>query len=329
MSEELQRILQEENLFKLLKLKTTATSEEIKTSYKKLMRQVHPDRFQDAAKKEQAEVAFKRLGLAFQTLKDPLARKDYERLLKKSGVILDDDPFHAKSGSSTSASPSTSKSTSSSSSSAPPNPIRKTAPFQRTEPSRSARPRTAKTAPFDEDDKKRKVREEQAEKHYQSGRGFESKNQMDDAVREYKEALRLANHVARYHSRLGLALDKKGWGGYAQAEFKVALHFDPTDSLALKHYQPTQGKNTRQGFKFLSFFKGNKSQRLGDILIELGYLDKSQLQQTLKLQQDEKLLLGELLIRKKFVKPEQLAQALIHQAELYEENDDKKDGKKS
>lgn len=314
MSAELKRILQEENLFKLLNLKTTATSEDVQSSYKKLMRQVHPDRFQSAADKTSAEMAFKRLGIAFQTLKDPLSRKDYERFLRKSGAILDDDPFTAKTDASSP--PKSSPPKKSPSKPKPQSPLKKRE--ARAQPPK--RP-VSKTAPFNENDKQRKLREEQAEKHYLKGRDFERVNDFDEAVREYKESLRLANHVARYHSRLGLALEQKGWGGYAQAEFKVALHFDPTDLLALKHYQPTQGKNTRQGFKLLSFFKGAKPQRLGDILVKMGYIEKSQLQQTLKQQQDEKLLLGELLIRKKFLKPEQLAQALIHQAELFDEEE--------
>lgn len=158
---------------------------------------------------------------------------------------------------------------------------------------------------------------EQAEKHYAAGRDFERKNQMDDAIKEYQEAIRLKKGVAQYHSRLGLALEKKGWTGYAQAEYKVALHFDPTDQLALKSYKPTAGTGQAKGagFKFLNIFRGDKGMRIGDILIQLGHLNKEQLQKALKQQSDEKLLLGEILIRMKYIKPEHLAQALIHQAD--------------
>ncbi len=45
----------------------------------------------------------------------------------------------------------------------------------------------------------------------------------------YKEAV--------YHSYLGLALLKKGWDGYAQAEFKIALTHNPKESVALYYYQ--------------------------------------------------------------------------------------------
>lgn len=300
MSAELKRILHEENLFKILSLDLSASTEDVNKSYKKIMRQVHPDRFIEPTQREQAEMAFKRVGLAFETLKDPLSRKDYERTLNRADFSTATPPAST------------------------PRPAQPRSSDPREQKVREQKAKVSQTGPLNDDDQKQKLREEQAEKHYQNGRGFETKNNMDEAIREYKEAIRLANTVARYHSRLGFALDKKGWTGYAQAEFKVALHFDPTDVLALKHYQPTHGKNTRQGFKLLSFFKGSKPERLGDILIKLGYLDKAQLQQTLKAQQDENLLLGELLIRKKFVKPEQLAQALIHQAEIFEQQQDGK-----
>jgi len=48
------------------------------------------------------------------------------------------------------------------------------------------------------------------------------------------------------------------------------------------------------------------------------------LQMALKQQGDEKLLLGEILIRKRFIKPEHLAQALIHQAEVLEKQEQEK-----
>lgn len=288
MSAELQRILQEENLFKILNVTTEASTEEIRAAYKKLVRQVHPDRFVDADEKSQAEAAFKRIGVAYDTLQDPLMRKTYERTVS-----------YTSPASSTASSSAASKS----------GPVGAQArPQPKPPPSASAEA----------------AKKEQADKHYQAGRDYERKNLMDDAIREYKEAIRLVNAEAKYHSRLAFVLDKKGWTGYAQAEFKVALHFDPTDKVALKHYQPTAGKQSQKGFKFLSFLKGGDSTRLGDILIKLGHLDKNQLQQALKQQSDEKLLLGEILIRKNFIKPEHLAQALIHQAEALDKQEKEK-----
>ena len=308
MSVELDRILKEENLFSILNLASSASSEEIRASYKKLVKEVHPDRFAVPAEKSKAEEAFKRLGVAFSTLKDPLMRKDYERIIERQ------NPPQPRTSSSSSASSSSSRPASGPSASAGPS----AAPASG--PASGVGPRPATTGRVSE-----QTLHEMAEKHYQSGRAFERKNQMDDAIKEYQEAIRIRNEVGKFHSQLGLALDKKGWSGYAQAEFKVALHFDPTDKLALKHYKPTAGSGQvkSSGFKFLNLFRGDKGLRLGDILIKLGHLNKDQLQVALKQQNDEKLLLGEILIRKKYIKPEHLAQALIQQAETLQKQSEK------
>jgi len=58
----------------------------------------------------------------------------------------------------------------------------------------------------------------------------------DDAINVLKDLIMRNAKEAQYHSYLGLALESKGWSGYAQAEFKVALHYDPQDPLALKYY---------------------------------------------------------------------------------------------
>jgi curved DNA-binding protein CbpA len=277
---ELDRILKEENLFSILNVQTSASTEDIRSAYKKLVKEVHPDRFSDTDDKTKAEEAFKRLGVAFKTLRDPLMRKDYERIVDRQR-----GPTMSTAG---------------------------------TSPGATARPAGASPKPAQQSTKaSQDTLNEAAERHFSSGKAFERKNMMDDAVKEFQEAIRIRNEVAKYHSQLGLALDKKGWSGYAQAEFKVALHFDPTDKVALKNYKPTAGSTQvkSSGFKFLNMFRGDKGLRLGDILIKLGHLNKDQLQKALKQQSDEKLLLGEILIRMKYIKPEHLAQALIHQAE--------------
>lgn len=285
MSAELQRILKEDNLFLMLNTHSGATSEEIRAAYKKLVKQIHPDRFLDNQEKQLAEEAFKRVGVAFSTLQDPLLRKDYERRYAPSSA--------APSGNGSAAG-------SASASTAPPD----------------AGPRTQPTGQPGSSANAQKVKQELAHKHYEAGKEYERKNLMDEAIKEYKEALRIDNDVAKYHSQLALALQKKGWTGYAQAEFKVALHFDPTDKVALKHYQPTAGQGGKNaGFKWLNLFSSGNNTRLGDILIQLGHLKKDQLKQALKQQNDEKLLLGEILIRMKYIKPEHLAQALIQQSE--------------
>ncbi len=61
--------------------------------------------------------------------------------------------------------------------------------------------------------------------------------------------------VAEYHSYLGIALSKKGWDGYAQAEFKVALHFDPSEPIALKNYLLPVSKIESNNHSFVNKLK--------------------------------------------------------------------------
>jgi curved DNA-binding protein CbpA len=288
---QLDTIIQESDLFRVLGLEFTASPEDVRMAYKKLAKLAHPDMFSDPELKSKAEQAFIHISYAFNVLRDPFKRKDYERTLERVREAEERarEAERAK---------------------AAPPPPSGTRPF----PGAPPRPQTNPQA----EEKALQARKEQAEGHFRQGKQFEAKNQLDDSVREYQEAIRLCNDVAKYHSQLGMALEKKKWGGYAQAEFKVALHFDPTDKVALKHYQPSAGLSIPRnslGFKLLNMFKGGSSNRIGDILIQQGHLQKTQLQQALKQQSDEKLLLGEILIRMKYIKPEHLAQALIHQGE--------------
>lgn len=64
--------------------------------------------------------------------------------------------------------------------------------------------------------------------------------------------------VAQYHSYLGLALVKKGWDGYAQAEFKVALHHDPSDPVALEYFKSTREKPKEEHIHEKSTVKTDK-----------------------------------------------------------------------
>jgi tetratricopeptide (TPR) repeat protein len=289
-STELEAIIQETDLFKVLGLEFTASPEDVRMAYKKLAKQAHPDMFTDFVLKEKAEQAFIRIGEAFNTLRDPFKRKDYERTLDRVREA-EERAREAERAKQAKAQ-------------APPAPSAKMPP----------KPQVSKEAA----EKALNARKEQAEVHFKQGKQHESKNMLDEAVREYQECIRLCNEEAKYHSQLGLVLQKKKWTGYAQAEFKVALHFDPTDKIALKNYQPSAGLTIPRnslGFKLLNMFKGGSSNRIGDILIQQGHLKKDQLQQALKQQSDEKLLLGEILIRMKYIKAEHLAQALIHQGE--------------
>ncbi len=68
------------DFYRVLGLDCTATQKEIKTAYKKLAKQYHPDKWvgEDAADIANAEVEFKHVEEAYRVLKDPVNRAHYD-----------------------------------------------------------------------------------------------------------------------------------------------------------------------------------------------------------------------------------------------------------
>ncbi len=65
-------------LYDLLKVAPDASVEEIKTSFRSLAMSCHPDKFPDGEGKAKAALQFKQLVAAYQTLRDPQKRKQYD-----------------------------------------------------------------------------------------------------------------------------------------------------------------------------------------------------------------------------------------------------------
>ena len=64
------------DFYEILGIGKNATPEEIKKAYKKLARKYHPD----VSKEQNAEQKFKELGEAYEVLKDPAKREEYDQL---------------------------------------------------------------------------------------------------------------------------------------------------------------------------------------------------------------------------------------------------------
>lgn len=79
--------------YAILGVAETATDAEIKTSYRKLARKYHPD----VSKDEQAEAKFKEVGEAYEVLKDPEKRAEYDQL-RKYGAAQADGSFRPPPG---------------------------------------------------------------------------------------------------------------------------------------------------------------------------------------------------------------------------------------
>src|SRR5947208_15403867 len=77
------------DLYALLGVRPDASEEEIKRAYRKLAREVHPDVSKDA----DAEARFKEVNAAYETLKDPVRRRQYDLFGSGGGAAPDFFPF--------------------------------------------------------------------------------------------------------------------------------------------------------------------------------------------------------------------------------------------
>lgn len=82
------------DFYSILDVKKSATSNEIKKAYRKLAKELHPDKNKDDPK---ASEKFQDLGAAYEVLSDPEKRKKYDRCgeecLQKDGMMDGADPF--------------------------------------------------------------------------------------------------------------------------------------------------------------------------------------------------------------------------------------------
>jgi curved DNA-binding protein CbpA len=71
-----------------------------------------------------------------------------------------------------------------------------------------------------------------SQRHFERGKELLEKRQFKEAIRSFKEAIRLAPSISSYYSHLGLAYLSQGFPGMAKAEFQHALQLDPKDEIA-------------------------------------------------------------------------------------------------
>jgi curved DNA-binding protein CbpA len=71
-----------------------------------------------------------------------------------------------------------------------------------------------------------------SQRHFERGQELVEKRQFKEAIRSFKEAIRLAPAESSYYSHLGLAYLSQGFPGMAKAEFQRALQLNPKDEIA-------------------------------------------------------------------------------------------------
>ncbi len=72
--------------YRVLGVPVTATTEEIRRSYRELMRRCHPDRVRDPDQRRLAEERAKLLNAAYAVLSDPMQRRTYDEQLRQRAV---------------------------------------------------------------------------------------------------------------------------------------------------------------------------------------------------------------------------------------------------
>ena len=68
----------EKDYYKIMGVSQDASEKDIKTAYRKLARKYHPD----ISKEPNAEERFKEMGEAYEVLKDPAKRAEYDQYVK-------------------------------------------------------------------------------------------------------------------------------------------------------------------------------------------------------------------------------------------------------
>jgi curved DNA-binding protein CbpA len=191
-------ILKEENPYLILNVPETVDLETVSKIYKQLARQYHPDKFSSlrgSPEYKDIELIFSKVTKAFNTIKDPQQRKQYDLEAKLKKLIAEDHKSR----------------------------------IQTTSPGLNHN--------FDMKKTKEEIKQEQSKTMFMSGKKYLNEGDFDKAIECFKFAVTNKPEDAEYHSHLGLAMMNKGWNGYAQAEFKVALNYNPNDEIALRHYK--------------------------------------------------------------------------------------------
>src|SRR5262244_860786 len=76
------------------------------------------------------------------------------------------------------------------------------------------------------------IKDGAAHQHVESGETMVEQNRLDEAIKEFEEAIRLNPRLATAHSKLGKIYRRKGQLAEAALSFAEALRLDPMDFMS-------------------------------------------------------------------------------------------------
>ena len=79
-----------ESLYQVLGVESTASAEDVRKTYRKLVLKCHPDKVRDEAAKPAAEKRFQAIVTAYEVLSDTVKRSEYDKRARLNGAAGDD-----------------------------------------------------------------------------------------------------------------------------------------------------------------------------------------------------------------------------------------------
>lgn len=200
------------DLFEVLGITQETEKDEVRNAYKSLAKKFHPDRYPANSKEqEEAKERFSMINRAYEVLSNDMKRAQYLDTRRLLAEHLVNTQKAAEAAAAAKAAPS---------------------PAAATEtPTVKIESNVAKTSAEE-------YKKKQAEDAYKEGQRLFARNQLDEAISAYQQAISSMPNVAKYHSALGQAYTNKGWKGMAQSALKQALVLDPKDPTAKRLFEP-------------------------------------------------------------------------------------------
>jgi len=231
------------NYYELLNISFDADESQITKAYRSIAKEKHPDNFPNATKNELVFInqVFDLYTQAYKTLKSPLERKKYDTELNKRLKKLKKEEIiktvrESQKNEINKDSKDTQGEDLSSFSSITNDPrlkdMSKSFTFSKMN-------YVDVNKDLEEFEQSRQIKQKEL---FKQAINYIEHEKYDNAINTLKELLEFDSRNSDYHAYLGLASLKKGWFGYAQAEFKVALNCNPNNEMALKHYEELKKK---------------------------------------------------------------------------------------